>query len=37
MAYCQRKSELQQRRQRKVLEKMDEYLGRMLAFSGKAE
>jgi hypothetical protein len=37
MAYCQRKSELQQRRQRKVLEKMDEYLGRMLAFSGKTE
>ena len=37
MAYCQRKSELQQRRQRKALERMDEYLGRLLAFSGKAE
>jgi preprotein translocase subunit SecA len=37
MAFCQRKSELQQRRQRKVLERMDEYLGRMLAFTGKTE
>jgi preprotein translocase subunit SecA len=37
MAYCQRKSELQQRRQRKALERMDVYLCRMLGFSGKAE
>ncbi len=37
MAYCQRKSEYQQRQQRKVLERIDEYLGKMLAFSGKAE
>jgi len=37
MASCQRRSEHQQRGQRKALEKMDEYLGRMLAFSGKSE
>jgi len=37
MAACQRKSERQQRGQRKALERMDEYLGRILAFSGKSE
>jgi preprotein translocase subunit SecA len=37
VTFCQRKSEAQQRGQRKVLERMDEYLGRMLAFSGKME
>jgi preprotein translocase subunit SecA len=37
IAYCQRKSESQQRRNRKALERMDEYLGRMLAFTGKTE
>ncbi|UCC55299.1 MAG: preprotein translocase subunit SecA [Gammaproteobacteria bacterium] len=37
LAYCQRQSESQQRRQRKVLERMDEYLGKMLAFTGKTE
>ncbi len=37
MDACQRKSEHQQRLQRKALEQMDEYLGRMLAFSGKSE
>jgi len=34
---CQKKSEKQQREQRRALEKMDEYLGRMLAFSGEQE
>jgi preprotein translocase subunit SecA len=33
----QKKSERQQREQRRALEKMDEYLGRMLAFSGEQE
>jgi preprotein translocase subunit SecA len=37
VTFCQRKSEAQQRGQRKALERMDEYLGRMLAFSGKTE
>ena len=37
MASCQRNSERQQRGQRKALEQMDEYLGKMLAFSGKSE
>ncbi|MGB5539516.1 MAG: preprotein translocase subunit SecA [Gammaproteobacteria bacterium] len=37
MEACQRKSEHQQRTQRKALEQMDEYLGRILAFSGKSE
>jgi preprotein translocase subunit SecA len=35
--YCQKKSEHQQRMQRRALEKMDEYLGTMLAFSGEQE
>ncbi|MDX1698120.1 MAG: preprotein translocase subunit SecA, partial [Thiohalobacterales bacterium] len=35
--YCQRRSEKQQRLQRRALEKMDEHLGRMLAFSGEQE
>ena len=35
--YCQRKSEQQQRLQRRALESMDEHYGRMLAFSGERE
>jgi preprotein translocase subunit SecA len=37
ISVCQRKSERRQREQRKVLEHMDEYLGRLLAFSGRSE
>jgi preprotein translocase subunit SecA len=35
--HCQRKSEQQQRLQRRALEKMDEQYGRMLSFSGERE
>jgi preprotein translocase subunit SecA len=35
--HCQRKSEQQQRMQRRALEKMDEHLGRMMAFTGEQE
>ena len=35
--YCQRRSEQQQRLQRRALEKMDEHYGKMLAFSGEKE
>jgi len=35
--HCQRRSEQRQRAQRRVLEKMDDYYGRMLAFSGERE
>ena len=37
ITYCQRRSESQQRQARKALARMDEYLGRALAFSGKEE
>ncbi len=37
VTYCQRRSESQQRQARKALTRMDEYLGRALAFSGKEE
>ena len=37
ITYCQRRSESQQRQTRKSLARMDEYLGRALAFSGKEE
>ena len=35
--HCQRRSEQQQRLQRRALEKMDDHYGRMLAFSGERE
>ena len=37
ITYCQRRSESQQRQARRALARMDEYLGRALAFSGKEE
>jgi preprotein translocase subunit SecA len=35
--HCQCRSEHRQRQQRRILEKMDDYYGRMLAFSGERE